>query len=150
MQGPINLGKVMSAHAKFRRAHASLVDKEVDSAGKFGVQHVHLHPTFRPRTRNLQKQTEYKVVRLKSGSVLRLRNRAKYAKSIDQGARPHMIAARRRRTLRFVWKGVVVFHRFVNHPGNKPYRFLYKATTAAGRVFETSMRSGMDRLAKNF
>ena len=150
MQGPINLGHVMSAHAKFKRAHHALVDKEVESAGKFGVEHVHLHPVFKPRTRNLQKSTEYRIIRTKSGSVIRLRNTAKYAKAIDQGSRRHMIAARRSRTLRFMWKGHLVFRRYVMHPGNRPYKFLYRATNAAGRVFETSMRSGMGRIASKF
>lgn len=150
MQGPINIGKVMHQHATFRKAHDSLVNRELESAGKFGVNYVHLHPTFKKRTGNLQKQTEYRVVRLKSGALIRLQNRAKYAGPIDQGSPRHIIAAKRARALRFSWKGVLVFRRYVVHPGNRPYKFLYRATSAAGRVFETSMRSGMDRIAQKF
>jgi hypothetical protein len=150
MQGPINLGKVMHEHATFRRAHASLVDKELERAGKFGVNYVHLHPTFKKRTGKLQKETRYRIVRLRSGAIVRLENPVKYAKAIDQGSKRHLIAAKRARALRFTWKGVLMFRRYVIHPGNRPLKFLYRATSATGRVFETSMRSGMNRIAKEF
>lgn len=147
MQGPINIGQVMSAHAKFKRANESLVDREVDGAGKFGVNYVHLHPTFKPRSRNLQKSTGFTIIRTKSGSVIRLRNTAKYAKFVEFGTKAH--GPKRAKFLRFMGRnGRFVFARRVR--GIKPYKFLYRATNAAGRVFETSMRSGMERLAKSF
>lgn len=147
MQGPINLGKVMSAHAKFKRAHHALVDKEVESAGKFGVEHVHLYPNFIPRTRKLQRDTEHRIIRTKAGALIRLTNKSKYAKFIEFGTRAH--GPKRARFLRFVGRnGAVVFARRVR--GIKPRKFLYRATNAAGRVFETSMRSGMERIARQF
>jgi hypothetical protein len=154
MQGPINLGHVMKAHARFKREHHNLFGREIESAGRFGLTHVQQHPLFKPRTRNLQRATQYSVMKLKSGAVLRFRTRLKYAKVIDQGSPRHMIAARRTRgrrpVLAFKWKGVQMFRRYVMHPGTKPYRFLYRAANAAGRVFVTSMDSGMNRIAKSF
>jgi hypothetical protein len=147
MQGPINLGHVMKAHAKFKQAHSSLLAKEVESAGKFGVQHVHLHPTFKPRTKNLQRSTAHRIIRTKSASVIRLFNTAKYAKFIEFGTKAH--GSKRARFLRFVGRnGQIVFARRVR--GIKPRKFLYRATNAAGRVFLTSMGSGMARIAKSF
>lgn len=50
-----------------------------------------------------------------------------HAAAIEQGARPHVITARHARALRFQRGGTVVFRRSVNHPGNKPYKFLANA-----------------------
>ncbi len=150
MQGPINLGKVMSAHSKFVRANGELLDKETRRAGEFALVHVGQHPEFKPRTGNLQKQTEFRIAKTKSGAVIKLSNPVKYAGAIDQGAKPHVIRPRRAGSLRFMWRGKLTFARKVNHPGNKPYRFLYRATVAAGRTFETSMRHGMGQLASKF
>lgn len=46
------------------------------------------------------------------------------AAAIEQGARPHVITARHARALRFRFGGALVFRRSVNHPGNKPYKYL--------------------------
>lgn len=45
----------------------------------------------------------------------------------DQGSRPHVIRARRRKTLRFVVNGRVVFRRKVDHPGTQGSGFLTDA-----------------------
>lgn len=145
------MGKVLSAHAKFLRANSQLIDKETRRAGEFGLVHVAQHPEFRPRTGQLQKSTEYRIVKLKSGAKVTLLNKAPYAAAIDSGARPHVIRPRRARALRFIARGgTVVFARKVNHPGNKPYKFLYRATEAAGRVFEQSMHYGMEQIGRSF
>ncbi len=150
-QGPINMGHVLSMHAKFKRAHAEAEAKEERRAGEFGVVHVHQHPEFKPRTGNLQKQTEFQVMRLKSGAIIRFVNKAKYASAIDGGAQPHLIRPRRADALRFIGRGgAVVYTQLVRHPGNKPYKFLYRATNAAGRVFESSMRAQMEQIASKF
>jgi hypothetical protein len=149
-EGPVNIDKILRAHTKFKRIHHNLFGREVEKIGKFGVNYVKEHPTFKPRTKKLQRATEYKIVKLKSGAVARLLNRMKYASAIEFGARRHMIAARRARALHFRWKGVPMFRRYVIHPGNRPYKFLYRAANAAGRVFVTSMGSGMERIAKQF
>lgn len=45
----------------------------------------------------------------------------------DQGSRPHVIRARRRKALRFVINGKVVFRQKVNHPGTTGSGFLTKS-----------------------
>ncbi len=147
----INIGKVLSAHAKFKRANTGLIDKETRRAGEFGLVHVGQHPEFKPRTGALQKATEFRILKLKSGAKVTFLNPAKYAAAIDSGARPHIIRPRRAKALRFIARGgSVVFARMVRHPGNKPYKFLYRATVAAGRVFEQSMHHGMEQIGKTF
>jgi hypothetical protein len=77
-------------------------------------------------------------------------NPAKYAGAIDQGARPHVIRPKRARFLRFVIRNQVVFTKLVNHPGNRPYKFLWRATYSGWRIAGEGMRLGMARLARKF
>jgi hypothetical protein len=54
---------------------------------------------------------------------------ADYSAPVHEGARPHPIVPVRARALAFFWERIgehVVFAR-VNHPGNKPNRFLVRA-----------------------
>lgn len=46
------------------------------------------------------------------------------------GTVPHVIAARRKKTLRFIWHGRVVYRRMVHHPGTKGTFFLTRALDA--------------------
>lgn len=147
----LNLQQLEKAHGRFSQKHRAEVEQVAEEAGQFGVRYVLTNPTFKPRTGNLQKKTESKVIRRgKKAVVVSLRNRAPYAAAIDRGAKPHVIRARRRKALRFFKGGSVVFRRHVNHPGNRPFKFLYRATTAAGRVFEQEMAHRMVDLAKQF
>lgn len=52
---------------------------------------------------------------------------ANYAAPVHEGARPHVIRPRNARALRFEWHGRTVFFKSVNHPGNRPNRFLSNA-----------------------
>jgi hypothetical protein len=148
--GPIDIVAVHKAHARFLTRHSLMVQKEAEQAGQFGVQHVQDHPTFKPRTGELQRKTSAKVLIRRNGKILQLRNTAKHAHAIDLGAKPHVIKARRGKSLRFMVGGKVVFRRSVKHPGNRPYRFLYRATNAAGRVLQQGLREGMEREARRF
>jgi hypothetical protein len=47
------------------------------------------------------------------------------------GTGPHVIRARRRKALRFVWHGEVTFARSVHHPGSRGTFFLTRALDAA-------------------
>lgn len=47
-----------------------------------------------------------------------------YAKALEYGSRPHEILPVRAKFLRFVVDGRVVFARKVNHPGNRPFRYM--------------------------
>ncbi len=52
---------------------------------------------------------------------------ARYVEPVHEGSRPHVIRARRRKTLRFVSGSGFSFAPFVRHPGTKPDQFLYAA-----------------------
>lgn len=53
---------------------------------------------------------------------------------LDQGSRPHVIRARRRKALRFVVNGRVVFRRTVMHPGTRGSGFLTKSLYDGGSI----------------
>jgi hypothetical protein len=64
-----------------------------------------------------------------------------YASFVENGTRPHLIVGRP--FLRFVWKGVPVAFRYVNHPGSKPYPFAGIAYQKAERVLFREMELGV-------
>jgi hypothetical protein len=56
-----------------------------------------------------------------------------YAASLEMGAEPHVIEARNVENLRFYWEreGVEFYGPRVNHPGNRPYKFMRKGAEEA-------------------
>lgn len=115
--------------------------------GKHAVAHVWSYPGFRPNTGKLQGATRAKVIRTRGGSLLRLTNSAKYATPIDTGARPHVIKGKNGGFLHFKTKTGWVRTRSVNHPGNRPYKFMYRAHHSAGRVIERNLTQKLSRIA---
>lgn len=53
---------------------------------------------------------------------------------LDKGSRPHVIRARRRKALRFVVNGKVVFRRSVLHPGTRGSGFLTRSLHDGGGI----------------
>lgn len=142
---------LIRGHQVFFARHQVEVQEALEFAGRFARDHVQRYPEFTPRTGRLQRSTKARVVRTAGGKLLRLTNDRKYAPAIDGGARPHVIRPKRRRFLRFRGRdGNWVFARKVNHPGNKPYKFLYRAHRAAGRVVERNLRQRLSRIASRF
>lgn len=149
----LDIDSLRKEHLKFERAFRDAVDDEARAAAGYIETHVQKYPGFKPRTGNLQAATEGRVVRVGNRNIRIVgSNRKAYAEPIDLGARPHKIEGRNGGNLRFFWKkqNRWVTTRSVNHPGNRAYRFLYRATTAAGRVFVTSMSERMTQLARKF
>jgi hypothetical protein len=144
-----SLAKMEREHRRFIARSAHTLEQALESAGEHGVAHVQSYPAFKPRTGALQKATKHKVIR--NGRVLVLSNSKKYAASIDRGARPHIITPKNGRYLRFRGRGGNwVFARRVKHPGNRPYKFLYRATVAAHRFGGRDLRQRLTRLAAQF
>ena len=152
MSGPIDVPFVKRGHTKFLQFNRVMLDKTVSEAGRRGVRHAEQHPHFIPRSpRGLAKSNQYKILRTRKGRLLRLQNPKRHAKWIEDGTKPHVIKPRRAKLLRFRAKsGALVFARKVNHPGTKPYRFLYGGARVAGRHMGRLLKVGMRRLAKRF
>ena len=58
------------------------------------------------------------------------------AKFLEEGTPPHIIAARRAKMLRFVVDGVVMYRRWVRHPGTAERPFMTIARDIAERTAE--------------
>jgi hypothetical protein len=146
----INLKDLARQHKSINTKFHAAIAFELKKAGEHGERYVFQKPDFVRRTGELQKATTHKVVKTKSGRVyaLKMRNPKKYAAAIDKGAKAHRITARRRKALRFQVGGQLVFRKSVMHPGNRPRRFLYRATQSAGGVFHQAMLLQMERIAK--
>lgn len=69
----------------------------------------------------------------------RVEVRAKYARMVHDGTRPHVIRPKRKKALRFYWKrkGTYVITKRVMHPGTRPRPWLWRALveTAVPRGF---------------
>ena len=145
------LRPVQLSHRRFISAHDGAVLDELNDARDFGVKYTAEHPTFTPRSgsQGLAHATTGQVIRTKNRGIVRLQNRKPYAAAIDKGARPHVITAKGK-ALRFMGNGGFVFRKRVNHPGNRPFKFLSTATLAAGRKFQQGMQLRMARIARSF
>lgn len=152
----------MASVERAKRGHQRLIEDtaraEEDAlafAGRFAKDHVQRYPGFKPRTGALQSATKAsRVARTKGGKLIRLTNNKPYAAAIDGGARPHVIRAKsmgmKRGVLRFKVGNRWVSKREVRHPGNRPYKFLYRATNAAGRVMKRNLTQRLSAIASRF
>lgn len=145
-----NLAQVRAAHARLLRGHDTAVADELDAAGDFAAQHARQHAKFRDRTGRLRDSTKHRVRMGRYRSRVRLRWRRRYALFVEAGTRPHVIRAKRKKYLRFVSRGRLVFAKQVNHPGTRPYKFGWKAAHAAHRVLGPRLRARMTQLARRF
>jgi hypothetical protein len=150
VNGPINLAEVRRIHRRFEAAHRRMENQVFREAGEAAIKHVKDSRRPRKRTGKLSTSTSYKLVRGRNRKILKIRNKAKYAAAQERGAGPHVIRARRRKSLRFNVSGGVKFARYVRHPGNPPTRFLWRATHAAFRTAGQRFAAGMSRVAAGF
>lgn len=147
----LDLGRLRAAHNKTIVDHATTVAGEIVDAGEFAQSYARAHPTFKPRTGRLQRSVHWKARQAAKKTTLKVRARTRYAHAIEYGARPHVITPRRKKYLRFRPKGGgVVFAKRVNHPGNRPFKFLYRTANAAGRILQQGLGAGMARVASRF
>lgn len=75
-------------------------------------------------TRELMKSINHKVMLKYRGLTVTVGSMNKIALLHHQGSRPHIIAARKAKTLRFYSRGRIVYAKVVRHPGTKPNRYL--------------------------
>lgn len=152
MMGPINIGAIRAKHSRFITRNSLMVQRTLEEAGKFADDHVQSFSRFKQRSggKSLKVTTQHKLMRTSGGKLLRIFSTKKHAPFIEYGTKPHVIAARRKKFLRFTVRGQLVFARKVNHPGTPAYRFMHKATSAAYRIAGQQLRVGMSRVAAKF
>lgn len=145
-----NVDSLRRAHDHFLGEQERIIGSCLSAAGRHAEEHVQRYPTFTPRSGKLQEATKSRVMRTAGGRLIRIYNRKRYAAAIDTGARPHVIVPKRARFLRFKAGGRWVFARAVKHPGNKPYKFLYRAADSASRVLGQELQRGLTSIAARF
>ena len=147
-----DLAALKAAHRRAYQETERLVYRAVDRAGPEAVRHVRDKPGFTHRSGDTLAATKARAIRLRSGAKLVVSNRDRKAHWLEHGTRPHVIRPRRAKALRFFWRKIdqVVYFRQVNHPGTRPYRFLYLAAHHAGERIGVMLRSGMRRIARAF
>jgi hypothetical protein len=152
VSAPIDLRAVRRIHKRFENAHRQMVNTALRDAGEFATNHVRSFSKFKRRsaTGSLKDATRWRLLRRKNVATLVIKSTKKTASFIDLGTRPHIIRARRAKTLKFVWRGGLRFYKKVNHPGNRPFRFLWNATRAAYRIAEQQIQNRMEQVARRF
>ena len=151
------MGFTLESVSRMERAHARVLAQSEDAAqfaleagAQVAKKQVQVEPHFVPRSGNLQKKTQTRVIRTKGGFLMRLTNDAPYAAAIDKGAKPHVITAKRSPFLQFRTSRGWVRKKSVNHPGNRPYRFLALAHLSAGRTTERILKTRLQQIAARF
>lgn len=143
----INLASLRHAHEHVLALSQRAVDEELEQSGRVAREHVLDHSQFKSRTGALVKATKARVIRAAGGKKIIVSNSKKYAAAIDLGAKPHIIRPSKKKLLRFMVGGRFVFARSVRHPGNRAYRFLYRATLGAARTAAKNIESRLQQIA---
>ena len=148
----LNLQEFKREHDMFEREFERDIDAALLEAKDAGLDFVQRKPQFNPQTGGTQAATSARILRRGGKNrILRMRNTKKHAFPLELGARPHIIRPRKPGgTLVFFWKGKLRFFKSVNHPGNRPYRFLSRSRNRAGIEFMDSMKRRMARAARRF
>lgn len=144
--------------ARLKRGHQHLLaetNRAITQALEFGGDHAKSHvdqyPQFTPRTGKLQAATRTRVVRTSGGKLLKITNNKPYAAAIDKGAKPHPISPKSGGYLHFRGRrGWVRTRKTINHPGNRPYKFLYRAHRSAYRVVGRNLTQRLSSIASRF
>ncbi len=106
-----------------------------------------IRSTTTRRTGQLENLTiNYQV----SSREARFQSAAKHAQFIDRGTRPHIIAAKNAKFLRFWQRGVLRFARTVHHPGTKPRPFVAQAMVAGDVAMTFVAERGVAGLCDRF
>ncbi len=76
----------------------------------------------------------------------------KYAIPVHEGSKPHVILPTRKKFLRFKINGKWVYAKKVNHPGNKPNKFVErtvsKTASPVNKLFEKALDAILNALSK--
>jgi hypothetical protein len=100
---------------------------------------------FKDHTGNLRKTLK---IDEPAEFTIRVRTGTKYAAHVEEGTPPHMIAARRARSLAFMWHGHRVFRRFVQHPGTRARPFMANAARDGGQALHITLNEAAEAATK--
>lgn len=121
----------------------------VSKGTKEGAREARTKHTFKNQTGALEKSIDgFLVGWTESGFKITgiIRAGAKHAGYVEYDTPPHMIPGNP--NLSFVWKGVPVNFRYVNHPGTKAQPFMHLAYFKCERVMIREIEVGISRMQK--
>jgi len=153
-----NMGAMKRAHRKLVNDTRVAIDDTLKAAKLHALHKAQSTTRFHSQTGKTKKATRARVMRLKGGGKMILRNPTKTALWMERGTRPHVIRAKRGR-LAFYWIGGAVKRGLpigwyrpeaVNHPGTKATWFLKDANQSAYQRAGIRLRVLMKRAAKRF
>lgn len=143
-----NLSELRAAHDKFLARHSSMVREVLGDGVDVAHAEIYQHPGFHPVTHRVQDDTKIVILR---GRTLRISNRNKRARWLEEGTQPHWIFPHKKKVLRFRGKnGFWVSKKVVKHLGTKPYWFMRGARNVAVIRINDALDRGMRRVARNF
>lgn len=119
------------------------VTSTLERTSKAAATYAKLTTLFRHRTYALRSSIRHGV---KSKFRAQTAATAKHASWLEEGTRPHVIQARRKKSLRFVQNGAVRFTQRVHHPGTKPRPFMQQARDRAEPLFVRLCNEVTDRI----
>lgn len=73
-----------------------------------------------------------------------------HARFLEYGTKPHIIRARRKKSLMFYQNGVKLFRKQVAHPGQKATHFMQNAHNKAFLRFQQNLSDRLSVLSKRF
>lgn len=124
--------------------------KAIKAAGKEYYRQIHedidAGKSFTPRTGNLQQS----ITLRHEGYSSIIGTHKEYAPYVEFGTEPHKIKPKKARFLKIPTDDGFLFIKRVNHPGSKPYPFMFlnkeermrKAADKAWEVFRQELRNG--------
>lgn len=147
----LDVADLKRQHAAFVRSHTIAVNVSAEEAASVAQGVAIKKAGFQKRTGKTHKKTKPRVIRRGGKTlIIGVKNTAKHAAVLEKGSKAHVIRARRRKALRFMAGGKLVFRKAVNHPGTKPYRFLSRGRDAGSAAFAKQMTARMRRIASRF
>lgn len=147
----LDVSRNISDLRTFVGEHERMLQHATHYAAEHEKRHVMDYPRFTPRTGKTQRATKARVLRARNGRLIRLSNARKVATFLEYGTKPHVIMPKKPGgRLVFRKGGQLIFARKVNHPGTRPYKFLYRAHRSGYRVLGESLEQGMRRAAMRF
>lgn len=101
------------------------------------------------RTGNLRANhsPDLRVVKSMNRVVGRVIVSTRYAAAVHEGAKPHIIRAKKKKALKFKYRGQTVIVKSVKHPGNKAQPWLMTALREVGLANGYKVKATHDPLA---
>jgi len=106
------------------------LDKRIKEATRIALENAASYYT-EAVIKEADKHTKTGVLRRSIGvkpitwNSFKVYSNAEYAPYLEFGTRPHIIKPVRRKALKFLYKGKIVFAKKVHHPGTKPSPFFF-------------------------